>query len=160
MGSVMAASDIAAGPSEPRIIVIRTDDTALHLYRSVADMLKDADVAPGGLLEFYSATGGRLEPEFKSWRIIDLRATEGRIDQAVLVERLRNVLQNVRQKVEQPTELVDESGRTPRATLAELPEIDGGDLAENLTALWRDFGHSSLEPPPTLGNPLHMLFCH
>jgi hypothetical protein len=160
MGKAMAASDTAAGSSEPRIIVVRTDDTALHLYRSVADMLNDADVAPGGLLEFYSATGGRLEPEFKSWRVVDLRPTEGRIDQAVLVERFRNVLQNVRRKIEQPAELVADSGWTPQAALAELPEIDGGDLAENLTALWRDFGHSSLEPPSTLGNPLHMLFCH
>jgi hypothetical protein len=160
MGKAMAVSDNAAGPSEPRIIVIRRDDTALHLYRSVADMLNDADVAPGGPVEFYSVAGARLEPEFASWRIVALRPTDDQIDQAALVQRFATVLRNVSRKIEPPVALIGDSGRTPRATPADLPEIDGGDLAEDLTALWRDFGHSSLEPPSTLGSPLHMLFCH
>jgi hypothetical protein len=151
----MAAPDIAPGPSEPRIIVIRADDTALHLYRSVTDMLRDADVAPGGLLEFYDPNGGRLEPEYKSWRIIDLRPTGDEVDQAVLVERFGNVLQHVRTKIEPPMEPADDRGRTP-----EIPELHEGDLAETLAAFWTDFGHSSLEPPASVGNPLHNLFCH
>jgi hypothetical protein len=151
----MAAPDIAPGPSEPRIVVIRTDDTALHLYRSVTDMLRDADVAPGGPLEFYDANGGRLEPEYKSWRVIALRPTGDQVDHAVLVERFGNVLEHVRTKIEPPMERAADCGPTPG-----VPEVHEGNLAETLAALWTDFGHSSLEPPPSVGNPLHNLFCH
>jgi hypothetical protein len=147
----MAAPDLAAGPSEPRIIVLRTDDTALHLYRSVDDMLADADVASGGPLDFFDPAGRRLEPEYKSWRIVDLHPTDYRIEHAVLVARFGRVLQFVREKIESPVELADEGG---------LPDTVNGDLATVLAALWTNFGHSSVEPPTTVGNPLHNLFCH
>ncbi|MFI9642994.1 hypothetical protein ACIG87_23565 [Micromonospora sp. NPDC051925] len=143
---------LSAG-DDRRILLIATNDTFCHVYQNLAELLAtvDHDEKLAGAVEFFDATGRRLHPVFAAgWRLEALDAGAAPAQPQAVRQRLTAVVAHVAQYARSHPDVLARSRISLEQALAELPRLDGPELARDLDALPEHLEHDS-------GNWLHNL---
>ncbi|MGC4806015.1 hypothetical protein [Micromonospora sp. DT233] len=141
---------LAAG-TDRRILLIAANDTFCHVYTNPAELLTvgpDGEKLGGGV-EFFDVTGHRLHPVFTAdWRLEGLQTGTDPADPAAVRQRLKAVVNHLAQYVTAHPEVLTRFRISLDQALAQLPDLDGPDLAHDFDVLPDHLEHDS-------GNWLH-----
>jgi hypothetical protein len=129
--------------STANVLAIANDNSWLHVYPDVATLLQDDDIGAGddarGGMEFFDRDARRLVPVFNpSWQLVDLAPAEDRPEPDRLNDRLRTVVDHVRNYLDghqaAAAPRLKRFGITPAEAIARLPVLDGLKYADSLSA--------------------------
>lgn len=159
--------------AEPRssvaVVAVASDDTWVHVYASLDELLEDRDIGTGpeeksGALVFYDGRGRRLAPAFTpQWTLKDLVPLDGSERPDELYERLQRAAEHLRQFIENNPQDVALFGMEPAEAIELIRWPDRSDLARSLADLAQEAqdgevvgtGRNSSHPGSSLHNLKH-----
>ncbi|MCW6010867.1 hypothetical protein K1W54_40905 [Micromonospora sp. CPCC 205371] len=149
-----------AGEQPVRVLLITIDNTAVHVYDSVAELLADQSFAarpPRAAIECFDSAGYRLAPRYGAgWRIAGMDRTHDRPDPDAVRRRVTEAVKYMADRIVKSAEQLKRFGLTPEEALAMLPNPDDVDLAEVGAGKY-----DMLDPhPDNLGSALHNFLVH
>jgi hypothetical protein len=134
-------STTAEPQSSIAVVAVASDDTWVHVYASVDELLEDRDIGTGheeksGALVFYDGRGRRLAPEFTpQWTLKDLVPLDGSERPDELYERLERAAEHLRQFIENNPRDVAQLGMEPAKAIDLIRWPDRSNLAGSLADL-------------------------
>lgn len=139
------------------ILVIRCDDSRAHIYQDLEQLLWDVS-DDRSAMEFFSVGGHRLATTFDpTWRIQGVVEGLETPDPDFVLQRLRSVVRNMRQFLQDNPDLVEKAGLTISDGLTRLPLLSEAPLNEALLTWSPVLGHSQLSDT---ADPWHNFWVH
>lgn len=121
-----------SGEQPVRVLLITVDNTAVHVYNSVAELLADQTFAtkpPKAPVECFDSLGYRLAPRYAAgWRIAGMERTSDLPDREAVRRRVAGSVKYMADRIVKSAEQLKRFGLTPEEALAMLPSADDIDL--------------------------------
>lgn len=121
-----------SGEQPVRVFLITVDNTSVHVYNSVPELLADQTFAarpPKTGIECFDGKGYRLAPRYGvGWRLAGLERTGDRPDTETVRRRVAEAVTHMADRIVKSAEELKRFGLTPEEALALLPDTDDIDL--------------------------------
>lgn len=141
---------MSTSQSGPMILAIGSLDDFLHVYKDDRELLADSGIGAGpsgsaGALEFFDSRGYRLAGIYdQRWNLVRLTPTAESPNPAAVQERVQNVIDHMRNAVQDNPGEASLHGMTVDEVLELFPRLDGStdlDAALRIFLAEAEHGH-------------------